>query len=355
MARTQHSTLGIIPPPTFPSATILRTPATSTSLTRLPGSFRSARIPDTSVSSSSFSAPTAAAISPAAACPASSAATVAMTGMWPDSMIGRSTVGSTRVTSPTNPREAASREGRAVSRRASLPQRPTAVAPARLMRETSCLFTLPTSTISTTSMVTASVTRSPLRNCGSTPTRASQELISGPPPWTSTGRRPTQDRRTRSRITDACSSGDFIAAPPYLTTTVLPLNRWMNGSASDRTSTRLSAGAAGGAATAATEAAETRRPPRRLRELDEAARGVAMWLAAGIGFGSGVEAEAREEGWGFVRSMPATGRVVLDEMPHPGVVCRVEWAVALRWMCRGRAAAQRKWVCRWGHGSRWRW
>uniref|UniRef100_A0A0A9GTE2 Acetylglutamate kinase n=1 Tax=Arundo donax TaxID=35708 RepID=A0A0A9GTE2_ARUDO len=65
-ARTQHSTFGIIPPATFPSATICRTPAISISFTRLPGSFRSANIPDTSVSSSSFSAPTAAAISPAA-------------------------------------------------------------------------------------------------------------------------------------------------------------------------------------------------------------------------------------------------------------------------------------------------
>jgi hypothetical protein len=61
-----------------------------------------------------------------------------------DAMIGWSTEGSTRVTSPTKSREAASRDDHAVRRHASLPQRLKAVAPARLMRETSCLLTLPT-------------------------------------------------------------------------------------------------------------------------------------------------------------------------------------------------------------------
>uniref|UniRef100_A0A0D9YVX8 Uncharacterized protein n=1 Tax=Oryza glumipatula TaxID=40148 RepID=A0A0D9YVX8_9ORYZ len=229
-----------------------------------------------------------------------------MTGMWPDSMMGRRTDGLTRVTSPTKPSAAASGEGRAVRRRASLPQRPTAVAPATLMRETSCLLTLPTSTISTTSMVSASVTRRPFRNCGSTPTRPSHELISGPPPCTSTGRRPTQERRTRSRITDDCSSGDFIAAPPYFTTTVLPLNRWMNGSASESTSTRLSAGAVGWATDAgcagATEEAHTRWWPRRPRPE---ARGVTR-LGFGLGFGSAVVVgrRRRDEGWGLAQPKP---------------------------------------------------
>lgn len=81
---------------------------------------------------------------------------------------------------------------------------------------------------------------------------AHQPLISGPPPCTSTGRMPTVARRTRSRITPSCGSDhtrgevskdarrnpdnhsswrivlralsdpSFIAAPPYLMTTVLP-------------------------------------------------------------------------------------------------------------------------------------
>jgi hypothetical protein len=46
---------------------------------------------------------------------------------------------------------------------------------------------------------------------------------------------------TRSRITDTWSSDDFIATPLYLTTTVLPLKRWMKRSAFESTSIRLSA------------------------------------------------------------------------------------------------------------------
>uniref|UniRef100_J3LFG4 Uncharacterized protein n=1 Tax=Oryza brachyantha TaxID=4533 RepID=J3LFG4_ORYBR len=229
-----------------------------------------------------------------------------MTGMWPDSMMGWRTDGSTRVTSPTKPSAAASGDGRAVRRRASLPQRPTAVAPATLMRETSCLLTLPTRTISTTSMVSASVTRRPFRNCGSTPTRPNHELISGPPPCTSTGRRPTQERRTRSRITDDCSSGDFIAAPPYFTTTVLPLNRWMNGSASESTSTRLSAGAEGCDADAGCAGATDEAHTRRRRPRPEA-RGVTR-LGFGLGFGRAAEGRRRDEAWGMVRSMAAACR-----------------------------------------------
>ena len=54
-------------------------------------------------------------------------------------------------------------------------------------------------------------------------------MISGPPPWTKTMRRPTQDRRTRSVMTEDWRDSDFMAAPPYLTTMVLPLNFWMKG------------------------------------------------------------------------------------------------------------------------------
>jgi hypothetical protein len=57
-------------------------------------------------------------------------------------------------------------EGRAVRRRASLPQRLTAVAPARQTRETRCLLTFPASTISTTSMVDASEAAGPRRGEG---------------------------------------------------------------------------------------------------------------------------------------------------------------------------------------------
>lgn len=83
------------------------------------------------------------------------------------------------------------------------------------------------------------------------------------------------------------------------------MSLWMNGSASDSTSTRLSAAAApaagdaGVGCAAATEAAETRRPPL-------------LWDADGVRattrfafrpcLGVSVEAAARE-GWSFVSRM----------------------------------------------------
>ena len=60
--------------------------------------------------------------------------------------------------------------------------------------------------------------------------------MSGPPPWTRMGRRPTHARRTRSVTTEAFSSGEVMAAPPYLTTMVLPRNFWMKGRDSERIS-----------------------------------------------------------------------------------------------------------------------
>ena len=44
-----------------------------------------------------------------------------------------------------------------------------------------------------------------------------------------------------SLTTSAFSAGSFIAAPPYLTTTTLPRNRWMYGSDSESSATRASA------------------------------------------------------------------------------------------------------------------
>ena len=74
--------------------------------------------------------------------------------------------------------------------------------------------------------VSPSVTRSPFLNSASIESFFSQPLISGPPPCTSTGRMPTQDRSTRSLMTPALSEASTIAAPPYLTTIVFPRKRW---------------------------------------------------------------------------------------------------------------------------------
>src|SRR6476660_5941182 len=56
--------------------------------------------------------------------------------------------------------------------------------------------------------------------------------MSGPPPWTTIGFRPTYVRSTTSRAKSSRSSGSLMAAPPYLITTVLPWNSRMYGSAS---------------------------------------------------------------------------------------------------------------------------
>src|ERR1700712_5309697 len=61
--------------------------------------------------------------------------------------------------------------------------------------------------------------------------------MSGPPPCTTIGFRPTYLSSTTSRANSSRSAGSFIAAPPYLMTTVLPWNSRMYGRASRRVST----------------------------------------------------------------------------------------------------------------------
>src|SRR3954454_10538806 len=56
--------------------------------------------------------------------------------------------------------------------------------------------------------------------------------MSGPPPCTTIGVNPTYFRSTTSRAKSSRSAGSFMAAPPYLMTTVLPWNSRMYGSAS---------------------------------------------------------------------------------------------------------------------------
>ena len=70
------------------------------------------------------------------------------------------------------------------------------------MRFTISLLTLPTRTISTTSMVSSSVTRMPSTNCDSFPSCFRTAPIWGPPPWTITGLMPMNFIRTMSRAKD---------------------------------------------------------------------------------------------------------------------------------------------------------
>ena len=97
-------------------------------------------------------------------------------------------------------------------------------------------LTLPTSTIRTRSMVSASVTRNPSWNSASLPTRFISAPIWGPPPWTTTGSMPTERIRTMSSANDARASASstegppalgLSTLPPYLTTTTFPQKRRM--------------------------------------------------------------------------------------------------------------------------------
>src|SRR3954453_16610014 len=131
------------------------------------------------------------------------------------------------MSSPSGPGWRATRKSRPSS-----PQSPTAGWPERLRRSTMSLFTLPTSTIFATSTVSSSETRRPPTNSTGSDSFSMYAVISGPPPCTITGSRPTYLSSTTSRANSSRSAGSFIAAPPYLITTVRPWNSRMYGSAS---------------------------------------------------------------------------------------------------------------------------
>ena len=93
------------------------------------------------------------------------------------------------VTLPTKPRSSSSFSAMMLG--PSSPDMPTDWPPRRFRVATMSGFTLPVSTILTTSMVARSVTRSPLRNSALRPSRSLSAVISGPPPCTRTGSIPT--------------------------------------------------------------------------------------------------------------------------------------------------------------------
>ena len=113
----------------------------------------------------------------------------------------------------------------------SLPLIPTALSPSFCIIDTRLLLTLE-STISATSNVSSSVTRRPFTNSDSLPIFFSHALISLPPPCTMIGSMPISFNKATSLITLYLRFSSTIALPPYLTTTRLPLNFCMYGSAS---------------------------------------------------------------------------------------------------------------------------
>src|SRR6478609_8170717 len=124
---------------------------------------------------------------------------------------------------------------------ASSPDSPTAIWSCWLMAETMSALTRPVSTMRATSSVSSSVTRSPSRNSVSLPSLASSSPIWGPPPCTTTGFRPMARSSTMSAANECARASSTMALPPYFTTTVLPENAWMYGSASTRIAARVAA------------------------------------------------------------------------------------------------------------------
>lgn len=104
----------------------------------------------------------------------------------------------------------------------SAPERPTARPPASVIELAICLLMLPHSTISATSIVALSVTRSPPTNSLLISSFFSIALIWGPPPWTTTSRTPSDCISAQSAANDFDSSGSVMACPPYFTTTTFP-------------------------------------------------------------------------------------------------------------------------------------
>src|SRR5207302_9758186 len=141
--------------------------------------------------------------------------------MYPCALSWTTSSGCNSCTSPTWPRSTSPRYLRATSIRPSLPLSPTACPPSRMIIDTIALFVRPARTISTTSIVSASVTRSPWTNFDSFPRRSRTRVISGPPPWTSTGWMPAPLRRTRS-CTSVPPPLASSTLPPNLTPTVFP-------------------------------------------------------------------------------------------------------------------------------------
>ena len=114
-------------------------------------------------------------------------------------------------------------------RPASSPESPTAYEPCWLSDATISRFTLPTSAIRAMSTVSASVTRRPSRNSGSLPSRAHEvgDLRSAAVHHHRV--HPHQSHEHDVLGEQVREPGSSIAWPPYLMTTVRPLNSRMYG------------------------------------------------------------------------------------------------------------------------------
>ena len=119
---------------------------------------------------------------------------------------------------------------------ASLPLTPTARLPCSFMASMSSWFTLPMSTVRTTSIASSVVTRWPSLNSTGSWKRSMASVMAWPPPCTMTGFTPMILSSTMSLMTSARSFSSTMADPPYLMTTVFPVMFLIQGSASTNTS-----------------------------------------------------------------------------------------------------------------------
>src|SRR6516225_10421392 len=282
----QVSTLGIMPPEMVPPAISARASLAVSCLMSLPDL---SSTPGTSVSSSSRLALSAPAMAPAKVSaltlyvvPSLEVASGASTGIRSRPRICVSTAVSTLSGSPTNPRSISLPDCgstalplalRASTMLPSLPHKPTALPPASLMKPTICLLIEPASTISTISIVAASVMRRPPANRDSMPNLLSMPPICGPPPCTTTGLMAVCSISTMSRAKLFAISSSPMAWPPYFTTTISSSYCCMCGSASERTRA-ISWGemvieefpGSGGGAAGSNIAAPFSEPPARAKE-----------------------------------------------------------------------------------------
>src|SRR6516225_7744309 len=263
-----------------------------------------------------------------------------------------STVLSTRSGSPTKPRsiafsmlESGSTTLRCALRAStmlpSLPHRPTALPPASLMKPTICLLIEPASTISTISIVAASVTRSPPANSDLRPRRLSMSPICGPPPCTTTGLIAVCSSSTISQAKLLAAASSPMAWPPYFTTTISSSYCCMCGSASERTRA-ISWGemvieefpGSGGGAAGSNIAAPLSEPPARAKEgrrfsrpalLDEPCDSGAQLRYAGAGARGGHQHLRMRRGMlgerrlGFGQHDLVVDRGLVQALEHVGV------------------------------------
>ena len=112
---------------------------------------------------------------------------------------------------------------------ASFPVNPTALPPCRLMKETISLFTVPPRTISTISIVSASVTPGDRERRQGLPQPLHHLVDLGASSVDDDGMHADRVQKDDVEANDSLSAGSVMAEPPYLMTIVFPRRRGCRG------------------------------------------------------------------------------------------------------------------------------